>query len=113
MRNKVDRRSFLKSSAMAGGGFMLSFSWFSQAIAADKIKELNLAEQWSELTEYIKIAADNNIKIFSPNPEFGQKVMTSLPMMVAEELDCDWKNVIVEMAEPSTSCFTNGTPMCW
>lgn len=97
MRNKVDRRSFLKSSAMAGGGFMLSFSWFSQAMAAEKIKELDLAEQWSELTGYIKVAADNSIKIFCPNPEFGQNVMTSLPMMVAEELDCDWKNVVVEM----------------
>jgi isoquinoline 1-oxidoreductase beta subunit len=120
MRNKVDRRSFLKSSAMAGGGFMLSFSWFSQVIAADKIKELNLAEQWSELTGYIKIAADNNIKIFCPNPEFGQNVMTSLPMMVAEELDCDWKNVIVEMGThdnvkygPQFTGGSNSVRMYW
>ncbi|MCP9757174.1 xanthine dehydrogenase family protein molybdopterin-binding subunit [Lacihabitans sp. CCS-44] len=76
---------------------MLSFSWFSEAKAAEKLSELNLAETWSELTGYIKITPENVIKIFCPNPEFGQNVMTSLPMMVAEELDCDWKNVVVEM----------------
>ena len=80
---------------MAGGGLMLSFSWFSESKAAEKLA--NMAETWSELTGYIKITPENVIKIFCPNPEFGQNVMTSLPMMVAEELDCDWKNVVVEM----------------
>ena len=91
----VSRRSFLRSSAIAGGGFMLSFSWFSESNAAEKLS--SMAETWSELTGYIKITPENVIKIFCPNPEFGQNVMTSLPMMVAEELDCDWKNVVVEM----------------
>jgi isoquinoline 1-oxidoreductase subunit beta len=91
------RRDFLRSSALAGGGLMLSFSWFSEAKAAEKIAALNLSEQWSELAAFIKITPDNVIKILCPNPEFGQNVMTSLPMMVAEELDCDWKNVVVEM----------------
>jgi isoquinoline 1-oxidoreductase subunit beta len=89
------RRDFLKSSALAGGGLMLSFSWFSKANASDKVA--NLPEAWNELTGYIKITTDNIVKIFCPNPEFGQNVMTSLPMMVAEELDVDWKNVVVEM----------------
>ncbi|AEI49548.1 xanthine dehydrogenase family protein molybdopterin-binding subunit [Runella slithyformis] len=97
MKNTQNRRSFLKSSALAGGGMMLSFSWFSQAKAAEKMQESTLAEQWSELTGYIKITPDNVIKILCPNPEFGQNVMTSLPMMVAEELDADWRNVVVEM----------------
>lgn len=97
MKNTQNRRSFLKSSALAGGGMMLSFSWFSQAKAAEKMQQSHLAEQWSELTGYIKITPDNVIKILCPNPEFGQNVMTSLPMMVAEELDADWKNVVVEM----------------
>src|SRR5207342_3704927 len=54
-------------------------------------------QQWNEITGYVKITSDNIIKIICPNPEFGQNVMTSLPMIVAEELDADWKNVVVEM----------------
>ena len=92
------RRSFLKTTALSGGGLMLSFSWTSQFRSADKITAFNLPEVWSDLTGYIKITPDNIIKILCPNPEFGQNVMTSLPMIVAEELDADWKNVIVEMA---------------
>ncbi|WP_341224941.1 molybdopterin cofactor-binding domain-containing protein [uncultured Arcticibacterium sp.] len=95
--NKQNRRSFLKSSALAGGGLMLSFNWFSEAKATEALAELNLPKEWSELTGYIKIGADNSIKIFCPNPEFGQNVMTSLPMMVAEELDVAWEDVEVEM----------------
>jgi isoquinoline 1-oxidoreductase subunit beta len=99
-KNNFNRRSFLKSSVLAGGGMLLSFNWFSKANAAEKMGNnlLNLPEQWAELTSYIKITPDNIIKIMCPNPEFGQNVMTSLPMMVAEELDADWKNVVVEMA---------------
>lgn len=94
--NTYNRRSFLKSSALAGGGLMLSFNWITKASASDKLEAV-LADQWSELTGYIKITPDNIIKIYNPNPEFGQNVMTSLPMMVAEELDVDWKNITVKM----------------
>ena len=117
-KDNINRRSFLKSSALAGGGLMLSFSWFSQAKAAEKIA--NLPETWSELTGYIKITPENVIKIFCPNPEFGQNVMTSLPMMVAEELDCDWTNVVVEMGThdnvkfgPQFSGGSNSMRMYW
>jgi isoquinoline 1-oxidoreductase subunit beta len=116
----IDRRSFLKSSALAGGGMMLSFSWFSQAKAAEKIIEKNAPEIWSELAAYIKITPDNVIKILVPNPEFGQNVMTSLPMIVAEELDCDWKNVVVEMGThdnvkygPQFTGGSNSVRMYW
>ena len=114
------RRSFLKSSALAGGGLMLSFSWFSSAKAAEKMQELDLPEQWSELTAYIKITPDNIVKILCPNPEFGQNVMTSLPMIIAEELDVDWKNVVVEMGPhdnvklgPQFTGGSNSVRMYW
>lgn len=92
--NTSSRRSFLRTSALAGGGLLLSFNWLR---ANEKATALNMSAQWSELTGYIQITPDNVIKIFCPNPEFGQNVMTSLPMIAAEELDVDWKDVVVEM----------------
>ena len=84
IKTTYNRRSFLKASALAGGGLMLNFSWLTSLKAADKMAELNLPEQWSQLNGYIQITPENIIKIFCPNPEFGQNVMTSLPMIVAE-----------------------------
>ena len=117
-KTTYNRRDFLKVSALSGGGLMLNFSWFSKAKAAENI--VDLPETWSELTGYIKITPDNVIKIFCPNPEFGQNVMTSLPMMVAEELDCDWKNVVVEMGThdnvkygPQFAGGSNSVRMYW
>ncbi len=118
--NTQNRRSFLKSSMLAGGGLLLSFSWLANAQAADKMEAMNLPDQWNELNGYIKITPDNVIKIICPNPEFGQNVMTSLPMMVAEELDVDWKNVVVEMGShdnvklgPQFTGGSNSVRMYW
>jgi isoquinoline 1-oxidoreductase beta subunit len=92
-----NRRTFLKSSFLAGGGLMISFSCFAELGLDDKVSKLDLPDQWHEITGYIKITPDNLIKILNPNPEFGQNVMTSLPMIIAEELDVDWQKVVVEM----------------
>src|SRR5688572_26807527 len=98
IKKSINRRSFLKASALAGGGLLLNFSWLASAKAAVSIdNNLNAEPTWSEITGYIKITPDNIIKILNPNPEFGQNVMTSLPMMVAEELDADWQKIVVEM----------------
>src|SRR6478672_1325175 len=116
----ISRRSFLRSSALAGGGLMISFSWLSEFSLADKINGTDLPEQWSEITGYVKITPDNVIKILNPNPEFGQNVMTSLPMIVAEELDADWKNIVVEMGPhdsvklgPQFTGGSNSVRMYW
>ena len=103
--SKQSRRSFLKASALTSGGLLLSFGWWSKTFAADKAEELNLADPWSQLNGFIKIATDNKVTIMCPNPEFGQNVMTSLPMIVAEELDADWNNVTVEMAPDDREKF--------
>lgn len=114
------RRSFLKSSMLAGGGLMISFSGFSKLTDKGEIKLAEPAGQWNEITGYIKITSDNLIKILNPNPEFGQNVMTSLPMMVAEELDVDWQKVIVEMGPhdnlklgPQFAGGSNSVRMYW
>ncbi len=115
-----NRRAFLKSSFLAGGGLMISFSGLAEFSLEDKINPADLAEQWHEITGYIKITPDNIIKILNPNPEFGQNVMTSLPMIVAEELDVDWKKVVVEMGPhdnmklgPQFTGGSNSVRMYW
>jgi isoquinoline 1-oxidoreductase subunit beta len=118
IKTNFSRRTFLKSSALAGGGLMLSFSALAKLGLDDKVT--GLPDQWYELTGYIKITPDNIIKILNPNPEFGQNVMTSLPMIAAEELDADWKNVVVEMGPhdsvklgPQFTGGSNSVRMYW
>jgi isoquinoline 1-oxidoreductase beta subunit len=106
------RRTFLKTSLLAGGGLMIHFSGLAKfALPADSAETPLI--QWTEINGYVKISADNVVMLICPNPEFGQNVMTSLPMMVAEELDVDWKKVIVEMGPHDSvklgSQFTGGS----
>lgn len=120
IKTDYSRRSFLKSSVLAGGGLMISFSGLAKLDLEDKIPEAFLPGEWFELTGYIKITPDNIIKILNPNPEFGQNVMTSLPMITAEELDVDWKKVLVEMGPhdntklgPQFTGGSNSVRMYW
>ena len=102
---KFSRRSFLKVTSITGGGMMIGFSAMAR-MAPDAIQaSAGMSKAWVELTGFIKITPENEIKILSPNPEFGQNVMTSLPMMVAEELEVDWKKVIVEQGDYDTPRF--------
>ncbi|HEX5025243.1 MAG TPA: molybdopterin cofactor-binding domain-containing protein, partial [Agriterribacter sp.] len=95
---KYNRRSFLKVSALAGGGMMLSFSWLAGCKPTPE-QVLTLPKEWFELNNYIKIGENGVTTLMSTNPEFGSNVKTSMPMILAEELDVDWKNVIVEQAD--------------
>ncbi|MEQ1588219.1 MAG: molybdopterin cofactor-binding domain-containing protein, partial [Cyclobacteriaceae bacterium] len=105
VKTNINRRSFLKASALAGGGMMLSFSWLAGCKPAAE-EALALPKEWFELNGYLKIGENGLVTIMSPNPEIGQNVKTSMPMLVAEELDVDWKNVIVEQAPLNTTVFT-------
>src|SRR3954464_6464930 len=103
-KTSYSRRSFLKATALAGGGMMLSFSWL--AGCKPKPEEVaTLSKEWFELNSYIKIGDNGVVTLMAPNTEFGQNVKTSLPMLLAEELDVDWKNVIVEQADFSPHRF--------
>ena len=96
VNTNTGRRAFLKTSLLAGGGLMLHFSGLAKmASLVDGGTEP--AAKWVEITGYVRITPENIVTLICPNPEFGQNVMTSLPMMVAEELDIDWKKVVVEM----------------
>jgi isoquinoline 1-oxidoreductase beta subunit len=56
-------------------------------------------KEWFELNSYIKITKNGEVTLMSPNPEFGSNVKTSMPMILADELDINWKDVIVEQAD--------------
>ena len=104
-QTSISRRSFLKTSALAGGGLMISFGWIP-SLASESQEALTISAEMTELNGYLKIGTDGIVTIMSPNPEGGQNVKTSMPMIVAEELDVDWKNVIVEQAPLNTKYFT-------
>ena len=106
IKTTYNRRSFLKASALVGGGFMLGFDGLSSLQATEMPGNMNLLADFNELNGFVKITADNVIKIMAPNPEGGQGVKTSMPMIVAEELDVDWKDIIIEQANLDTKHFT-------
>jgi isoquinoline 1-oxidoreductase beta subunit len=105
-KTTYNRRSFLKASALSGGGMMLGISLLSGFKSGGISAISSVDTDWNELNGFIKITADHVIKIMSPNPEGGQGVKTSMPMIVAEELDVDWRDVVIEQANLDTRHFT-------
>ncbi len=108
IKTKVGRRSFLKTSAATGGGLLIGFSWLTSCSSlTDETEEIAIPNEWFEINGYIKIGDTGLVTIYNPNPEIGQNVMTSMPMIVAEELDIPWKNVVVEQGALNEDAFKN------
>jgi isoquinoline 1-oxidoreductase subunit beta len=95
----VTRRQFVVSSASAAGGLAISVAFGGLADAASIG-----AQAWgddlapNEINAFLAIDPDGSVLIRSPHNEMGQGAITALPMIVAEELECDWSNVKVEYA---------------
>ncbi len=91
-RERVSRRAFIAASAAVGGGLLIDFSVpvFADTAAGPRRRYV--------LNAYIQIDPDDTVTIMSKCPEIGQGIKTSLPMVVAEELDADWKKVVAEQA---------------
>lgn len=100
----LDRRDFLRVSALAGGGVLLGAYTVDAAAAAVPGAPGQLAE--SALNVFVRITPDDLVTIVSKNPEIGQGIKTSLPMVVAEELDADWDRVRVEQAPLDTEKYS-------
>ncbi|MEL6190920.1 MAG: molybdopterin cofactor-binding domain-containing protein [Bacteroidota bacterium] len=100
---KVNRRSFIKVSAAAGGGMVLGFNWLTSCTTTSV---RSAPKEWFDVNAFLSIADNGLVTIMSPNPEIGQGVKTSMPMIIAEELDVDWKDVIVEQAGLDTGKYT-------
>ncbi|MDC6363728.1 MULTISPECIES: xanthine dehydrogenase family protein molybdopterin-binding subunit [Flavobacteriaceae] len=109
VRTQLGRRAFIKNTGMAGGGLVLGFSFFNACkpkVAEAVAMELEMPETWYEINGYLKIGDNGVVTIMSPNPEIGQNVRTSMPMIVADELEIDWKNVVVEQAPLNTNLYS-------
>ena len=108
IKTKIGRRSFLKTSGAIGGGLLVGFNWFLSCKTLSNRETLNsIPKEWFKINGYIRIGENGMVTILSPNPEIGQNVMTSMPMIVAEELDVPWENVIVKQGKLDEDSFKN------
>ena len=102
MKTSITRRHFVVASASAAGGLAISVAFPGLADAASIG-----AQAWgpestpNEVNAFLAIDPDGSILIRSPHQEMGQGAITALPMIVAEELECDWSKVKVEYASPA------------
>ena len=90
--NSMDRRSFLKVSMLASGALLVGVGSCGSLLAGETMQET-----WKP-NLYVRIEPDGRITIISKNPDGGQGVKTAFPMVVAECLEVDWKDVNVETA---------------
>jgi len=98
----LDRRAFLKSSTVSGGALLLGFYLPGkfEALAATPSAEPVAANAW------VRIAPDNTVTLMIDKSEMGQGVVTSLAMLLAEELELDWKKIKTEFA-PAAPQYNN------
>ncbi len=92
---KISRRSFLKVSAAATGGLIIGFYIPVDESLADTTQDVERFEP----NAFLSISRDGSVTIMAKNPELGQGVKTSLPMIIAEELEVNWEDVRIEQAD--------------
>ncbi len=110
---RVSRREFLQATLVAGGGLLLGTRLSASGGAAGALAD-------GTLNAWIRIMPDGIVTIMAQNPEIGQGVKTMLPMIIADELDVDWKNVRIEQAGLDTTKYqrqsaggSTATPNHW
>jgi len=84
----MGRRSFLKLIGLAGGGLVLAFNFDTPAAHAEED-----SGKRKTLNAFVRISPDNTVTVFSKGPEIGQGIKTAFGLILAEELDADWKMV--------------------
>src|SRR5580698_5496949 len=109
--SSLSRRQFILPAATAAGGFMIGIGAVPRAADAATVP----AQPWNddnayaanEIDAWIAINPDDSILIRYQRSEMGQGSMTALPMMIAEELQCDWSKVRIEYASPNRNVREN------
>ena len=115
MTKNISRRSFLRVSALSGGGMMIAL----HLDAVDVLAQFGPQAPLSPIA-FIKIAADGVVTIMAKNPEIGQGVKNMLPMIIADELDVEWSKVKIEQADVDQAKYggqvaggSTATPSNW
>jgi isoquinoline 1-oxidoreductase beta subunit len=116
MPQTLTRRSFLQISAMAGGGLMVAL----HVDPLDVLAQAPAPGTAFQALAFVKISPDNVVTIVSKNPEIGQGIKTSLPMIIADELDVEWGAIRIEQADLDESKYgrqnaggSTATPTNW
>jgi isoquinoline 1-oxidoreductase beta subunit len=97
--NTISRRNFIRATGGLGGGLVISF--MIPAYAGARLKAI--FDKKDDVTAFmpnafLHIGSDDSIKVLLSHVEMGQGIWTTLTMLIAEELDADWKNITVEHA---------------
>ena len=104
--------SFIKNADVSRRGFLAGTTGLAFAISVGgwltaKSDAVYAASGRSDITAWVKIGTDNSILIYAPAAEMGQGVNTSLPQIIAEELDADWSKVVVEQSPHDAKTYGN------
>jgi len=93
----TSRRDFLRKSALAGGGLVLGFYFDPANSATKRVAKPSAISETSVFkpNAFIRIDPNGTITLISKQPEIGQGIKTSLPMIIAEELEVNWKDVVI------------------
>lgn len=103
---ELDRRSFLKATIVAGGALVISTSLPLRSRAEERFGIAEAPPANFQPNAFIRIAPDGKVTVTVGQAEMGQGVLTSLPMIVADELEVDWKDVSYEHG-PAAKEFAN------
>jgi isoquinoline 1-oxidoreductase beta subunit len=97
----LTRRSFLRVTALSGGGMMIAL----HLDPAEALAQFGGGGQALSPLAFVKIASDGVVTIMAKNPEIGQGVKNMLPMIIAEELDVEWRNVRIEQTDVDSAKY--------
>ncbi len=102
----LNRRDFLKTGAAGSAALVIGFHLPSSAFAEAEDQEKKAPNPFNA---WVRITPDNHVTLVLGKSEMGQGAMTALPMILAEELYLDWKQVSVEQAPTNPKIYDHGT----